>query len=81
MQLINGLEYLHGNRIVHKDIKPGNLLVTTDQCLKITDLGVSEVMNILSLADLGLQIRCIFISIMPISSPNPMFEYLLESYD
>jgi serine/threonine protein kinase len=28
---------------VHKDIKPGNLLLTTDETLKITDLGVAEV--------------------------------------
>jgi serine/threonine protein kinase len=32
--------------VIHKDIKPGNLLVTTDQILKITDLGVAEVNKI-----------------------------------
>lgn len=42
-QLINGLEYLHGMRIVHKDIKPGNLLLTLGGDLKISDLGVAEV--------------------------------------
>ena len=42
-QLMKGLEYLHSCRVVHKDIKPGNLLLTTGGTVKITDFGVSEV--------------------------------------
>ena len=43
--LILGIEYLHAQGVVHRDIKPDNLLLTEDDILKIVDFGVSEMFS------------------------------------
>lgn len=42
-QVASGLEALHANGIVHGDVKPANVLVTTDGIAKLTDFGISRV--------------------------------------
>lgn len=44
-QLLRGLQHIHQNGILHRDIKGANLLVNNKGELKITDFGLSREMN------------------------------------
>ncbi|KAI6241369.1 Non-specific serine/threonine protein kinase [Aphelenchoides fujianensis] len=46
VQLMDGVDYLHSVGCIHKDIKPGNLLLSSDSCLKICDFGVAEMLDV-----------------------------------
>ena len=41
-QLIETLKYIHSKNIVHRDIKPHNILLTLDNQIKICDFGVGK---------------------------------------
>eukprot|EP01061_Rhynchopus_euleeides_P016358 TRINITY_DN2763_c1_g3_i2.p1 TRINITY_DN2763_c1_g3~~TRINITY_DN2763_c1_g3_i2.p1 ORF type:complete len:1213 (+),score=394.83 TRINITY_DN2763_c1_g3_i2:122-3640(+) len=37
--ILKGLEFLHGEQILHRDLKPGNVLVCNDGTCKLSDFG------------------------------------------
>ncbi|XP_063920409.1 cyclin-dependent kinase 2-like [Zophobas morio] len=45
-QLCEGLSYLHTHRILHRDIKPQNLLLDKEGHIKITDFGLSRCFSV-----------------------------------
>ncbi|KAL6637719.1 hypothetical protein ACP70R_025291 [Stipagrostis hirtigluma subsp. patula] len=44
-QALSGLAHLHARRVVHRDVKPANLLVTTAGEVKIADFGIAKVLS------------------------------------
>lgn len=43
--LLTSLEYSHRAGVVHRDIKPGNVMITTDDQVKVTDFGIARAIS------------------------------------
>lgn len=42
LQIASGLEAAHANHIIHRDIKPQNILISHDGTAKVTDFGIAK---------------------------------------
>nr|CAG4710775.1 unnamed protein product [Naegleria fowleri] len=45
-QMLNSLAYCHSNRVLHRDIKPQNILIDSEGNVKLADFGLAREFNI-----------------------------------
>src|SRR5580658_1776278 len=43
IDVCNGLSYAHQRNVIHRDIKPGNIMVLNDGTAKIVDFGIARI--------------------------------------
>ncbi|MGB2953175.1 MAG: protein kinase [Gaiellaceae bacterium] len=53
LQVCGGLEHAHANGVVHRDVKPGNLLRRGDGTVKIADFGIARATEETRLTQIG----------------------------
>ena len=42
LQIARGLEYAHSREVIHRDVKPGNLICAEDGTIKVVDFGLAR---------------------------------------
>jgi serine/threonine-protein kinase len=53
-QVCAGLEHAHANGLVHRDLKPGNLIERDDGTIKIADFGIARLTDATELTEAGM---------------------------
>ena len=53
IQIASALEVAHRNKIVHRDIKPHNIIITEDGVAKVTDFGIAKAVSNSTITSFG----------------------------
>jgi serine/threonine protein kinase len=41
LQLISAVDYMHSNRVIHRDLKLGNIFINENMEIKVGDFGLA----------------------------------------
>ncbi|CAN5793093.1 hypothetical protein BH23PLA1_BH23PLA1_24420 [soil metagenome] len=53
IQLCNALQFAHEHEVIHRDRKPSNLMITSDNQVKLTDFGIAKDLEAEALTQTG----------------------------
>jgi hypothetical protein len=53
IQALDGLEYAHRANVIHRDVKPANIMISTDNVIKVADFGIARVLGSARLTRIG----------------------------
>ncbi|MFC2159866.1 protein kinase [Actinomycetota bacterium] len=45
IQICEALSFAHNNNLIHRDVKPQNILITSEKKVKVTDFGIAKSLN------------------------------------